>query len=141
MISYTFDCGFDNNYLNVPFNSLNPIGMISANITHDTFILPDTYTYQNTYTYISEDICLSPEIMFPTNQFNNPTHIFPSTAPDDDICPICHENNENNKNDWIVLPCTHKFHLNCCLKWFDICVNCPMCRSDNLTGNTVSIPF
>ena len=40
-----------------------------------------------------------------------------------DECPICLESGCN-----VELPCTHKFHNKCIIKWFEEARTCPICR-------------
>ena len=41
-------------------------------------------------------------------------------------CPICLEEGDTAMN----LPCTHKFHTECLLEWFQRKQNCPTCRQN-----------
>jgi len=34
-----------------------------------------------------------------------------------------------NENEWIILPCSHTFHLRCAWEWFHHSSECPYCRS------------
>jgi len=45
-------------------------------------------------------------------------------------CSICYE--PLDEGNTTSLPCTHTFHLDCVCKWFDVNINCPLCRSDPL---------
>ena len=40
-------------------------------------------------------------------------------------CPIC---TKDFNNDFVALPCSHIFHSECILKWFEKKMNCPICR-------------
>ena len=53
--------------------------------------------------------------------------------PINDTCPICLQNFDND--EYIVLNCKHKIHLNCSLHlsksiiYEDINIKCPICRN------------
>lgn len=50
----------------------------------------------------------------------------------DNICPICHEEFENNKNICTTI-CNHKFHTNCLLNVKNY--KCPLCRNQLIDLN------
>ena len=47
-----------------------------------------------------------------------------------DCCPVCLEEYAEG-SDWLKeLPCAHRFHEDCILRWFRDHTMCPMCRFD-----------
>lgn len=47
---------------------------------------------------------------------------------DTDDCSICLS--PLNESRSVILPCSHKYHYQCIIGWFDKEVNCPLCRCD-----------
>lgn len=53
-----------------------------------------------------------------------------------EMCPCCLEQIE--PTDLMVVPCGHKFHFKCGMKWFNTHQTCPNCRSDTGHGPIVT---
>jgi hypothetical protein len=53
----------------------------------------------------------------------------------DDDCVICMD--KLKKNNTVVLPCTHKFHINCISEWAQNHYTCPLCRKSINTGKVL----
>ena len=48
--------------------------------------------------------------------------------PSDALCTICQE--RGTTTSWRQLNCTHRFHNDCILPWFERNSQCPVCRAD-----------
>jgi hypothetical protein len=56
--------------------------------------------------------------------------VLPLTRSSNEECCICLENGEltGMGHQWAILPCQHKFHAVCILRWLIINNTCPVCR-------------
>ncbi|XP_051151486.1 probable E3 ubiquitin-protein ligase RHB1A [Andrographis paniculata] len=52
--------------------------------------------------------------------------IFPPLQDEEDICPTCFEEYDE-ENPKIIAKCDHHFHLGCILEWMERSDTCPMC--------------
>ena len=51
-----------------------------------------------------------------------------SVPPEDDVCPICLDD-ESTNNKWCeVNKCKHKHHISCIEKWLKVQKTCSMCK-------------
>jgi hypothetical protein len=52
-----------------------------------------------------------------------------SEGPDIVLCTICLEATTVHSNSpCLTLPCNHRFHTPCMMRWFDFSTQCPSCR-------------
>ena len=45
-----------------------------------------------------------------------------------EVCPICLDNIESEKDKYIIGHCNHSFHRKCIIQWFSKSNTCPSCR-------------
>jgi hypothetical protein len=55
--------------------------------------------------------------------------------PFDKICTICLDEQSNLSNEWSMLSCGHKFHIECIDCWKIDCKNCPICNTEITVTN------
>lgn len=67
---------------------------------------------------------------FSQSELSNLTRVAYTEKMGNDLqqCPICLLDVEVGVQVAILYPCTHKFHLECCLRWFQQSKICPVCR-------------
>jgi hypothetical protein len=85
------------------------------------------------------------------NQFFQPVLVRPSAeqirqfttigqVPDTvDVCAICQDNFDSNRQGRLLNPCGHWFHQNCIDTWFQGNVRCPICRHDIRTPSSPAL--
>ena len=118
--------------------------------THD-ICLAAVQQYGNALYHVKEqtlDICLAavqqnghslqyvkeqtPELcMAAVQQIKNASKYYylESAPPEDDLCPIC-QDDELTNNEWCEInKCKHKFHISCIEQWLQVKKTCPKCRS------------
>jgi len=115
-----------------------------------TFNMDDTTSFMNDSEIFTSLLAYINRIT-PATNFTDPVIVRPSQAQinaattivsltnTNDMCAICQdslvlENTRVRK----INHCSHMFHDNCILTWFDTHVNCPTCRHDIRSINSIS---
>lgn len=84
----------------------------------DLMLRPETMP--NTY----DDVPIIPTAA----EINNGSQLV-TVVPSDALCTICQEHG-NGTPTWRQLNCSHRFHNDCILPWFERNSQCPVCRAD-----------
>lgn len=72
------------------------------------------------------DLCMA---AFQQIKNANKYYYLESAAPEDNLCPIC-QDDESTDNEWCEInKCKHKFHISCIEQWLQVQKTCPKCRS------------
>ena len=75
--------------------------------------------------FVFEDVIVAPT----PQQISAGSEIIEHSAVPEDInCAICQERGE--PCTWRLLYCHHYFHTNCISRWYEMSVECPVCRAD-----------
>ena len=87
-------------------------------------------TMPNTY----DDVPVVPTVA----EINNGSRLVASAdVPSDALCTICQEHGTGT-NSWRQLNCSHRFHSDCILPWFERNAQCPVCRADIRTMSAIA---
>lgn len=68
----------------------------------------------------------------PTNKFTEANK--KNFSDENKMCTICQMNYEVD-DEYIIVPCLHRFHSSCCKQWFAMKDTCPICKQKVSAGN------